>query len=150
VQRVPSATGRIGLARLLSSLHPDELERFCAETLGPLAAHDLRTGASKPHGGDAAVDGVRVRSQRECETNDDLLRTLEVFAACGGVSETARQLSAHRNTVRHRIARAGALLGADLHDPEQRLCLSVALRCQRLLAMRQTAGLVQIAQVQPA
>jgi DNA-binding PucR family transcriptional regulator len=125
VQRVPSPTGRIGLARLLSSLHPDELERFCAETLGPLAAHDLRTG-------------------------DDLLRTLEVFAACGGVSETARQLSAHRNTVRHRIARAGALLGADLHDPEQRLCLSVALRCQRLLAMRQTAGLVQIAQVQPA
>jgi len=121
---VAIAPTRSGLARLLAAVRPDELERFCSETLGPLAAHDLRTG-------------------------DDLLRTLEVFATCGGVSETARQLSAHRNTVRHRIARAEALLTADLNDPEQRLRLSVALRCQRLLSLRRAAGFVQSAQAQP-
>lgn len=116
---------RTTLSRLLTAVRLDDLEHFCAETLGPLAAYDLNTGG-------------------------ELLRTLEIFAGCGNVTETARRLSTHRNTVRYRIARAQALLRADLADPEQRLRLSVALRGQRLLGIRRAAQFVQLSRNQPA
>ncbi|MFF4758964.1 PucR family transcriptional regulator ligand-binding domain-containing protein [Streptomyces sp. NPDC001292] len=46
----------------------------------------------------------------------------------GSWDRTAVALSVHRNTVRQRIARCGALLGADLDDPDVRMELWFALR----------------------
>src|SRR5687768_3758071 len=109
------------LSRLLASVGMEELERFCAETLGDLARHDLRTGGT-------------------------LIDTLEVYAACGSATETARHLRTHRNTVRYRISRAQALLGADLDDPDARLRVAAALRGHRLLAVRRAAEFVQTIQ----
>ncbi|HEU5315350.1 MAG TPA: helix-turn-helix domain-containing protein [Chloroflexota bacterium] len=116
---------RAGLSRLLAALSPEELEVFCAETLGRLAVHDLTT-------------------------ESEILPTLEIYAGCGSVAETARQLATHRNTVRHRIARAEALLGARLDDPDLLLRLGVALRAQRILGLRRAARLVQTAQTRTA
>ncbi|GGS17460.1 hypothetical protein GCM10010238_01780 [Streptomyces griseoviridis] len=46
----------------------------------------------------------------------------------GGWDRTAVALGVHRNTVRQRIARCAALLGADLDDPDVRMELWFALR----------------------
>ncbi|WP_330467703.1 helix-turn-helix domain-containing protein [Streptomyces longwoodensis] len=46
----------------------------------------------------------------------------------GSWDRTAVALSVHRNTVRQRIARCAALLGADLDDPDVRMDLWFALR----------------------
>ncbi|MEU6209919.1 helix-turn-helix domain-containing protein [Streptomyces sp. NPDC047023] len=46
----------------------------------------------------------------------------------GSWDRTAADLGVHRNTVRQRIARAGALLGLDLDDPDVRMELWFALR----------------------
>ena|SRR5688500_6621085 len=113
------------LTRLLGALRSEELERFSAETLGALSAYDLRTGGL-------------------------LLNTLEVYADCGSATETARRLRTHRNTVRYRLARAEALLGAELADAEVRLRVAVALRVQRLVAVRRAAEFVQSIQRRPA
>jgi DNA-binding PucR family transcriptional regulator len=101
---------------LLAGVRQDELERFCAEALDALEQHDAHTGGA-------------------------LVRTLEVFAACGATSQTARVLRTHRNTVLHRVQRIQELVGADIRDPEQRLALHVALRARDLL---QGAGPVSV------
>ncbi|MGW0362537.1 PucR family transcriptional regulator [Streptomyces sp. NPDC002990] len=46
----------------------------------------------------------------------------------GSWDRTAATLSVHRNTVRQRIARTAALLGADLDDPDTRMEMWFALR----------------------
>ena len=116
---------RVPLTKLLAAVGTDELERFCAETLGELAAHDLRTGGA-------------------------LIPTLEIYASCGSATETARQLRTHRNTVRHRISRAQQLLGADLDNPDERLRVAVALRGHRVLSIRRSVEFVQSIQRRPA
>ena len=112
---------RGGISKLFAALEIAELERFCAETLGPLAAQDLRMGGT-------------------------LVETLEIYSTCGSATETARQLRTHRNTVRYRLQRAEELLGADLNDPDARLRVAVALRGHRVLALRRAAEFVQSAQ----
>ncbi|MET7293491.1 helix-turn-helix domain-containing protein [Streptomyces griseoloalbus] len=56
----------------------------------------------------------------------DTLRTW--LSLHGSWDRTAVALSVHRNTVRQRIARCAALLGADLDDPDVRMELWFALR----------------------
>jgi PucR family transcriptional regulator, purine catabolism regulatory protein len=116
---------RPGLSRLLTALSIEELEEFCAETIGALAAHDLEAGG-------------------------ELLPTLEVFTGCGSVAETARRLSTHRNTVRHRLARAEELMHERLDDPEVALRLGVALRAHRVLGLRRAASFVHHDQARTA
>ena len=96
------------LHRLLSNVRRDVLTRFCADALDILEQHDAQTGS-------------------------DLMRTLEVFAAYGEASQTARVLRTHRNTVLNRVQRIQELVGVDIRDPEQRLSLHVALRARDLL-----------------
>lgn len=104
----PLSNGSARLRRLLSGVSTVELERFCAEALHALEQHDAETGGA-------------------------LVRTLEVFAACGEMSQTARVLQTHRNTVLYRVQRIQELVGADIRDPEQRLALHVALRARDVL-----------------
>jgi PucR family transcriptional regulator, purine catabolism regulatory protein len=82
---------------------------FCHDVLGELEAYDERRGTG-------------------------LIETLEVYLSSGGsVSEAARQLNVHRNTLAYRIGRIGELSGRDLARPEDRLLLRVALLCRHLL-----------------
>ncbi len=113
----------VGLRRLLAGVSHDELERFCVEALDALEQHDADTGSA-------------------------LVRTLEVFAACGETSQTARVLRTHRNTVLYRVQRIQELVGADIRDPEQRLALHVALRARDVL-QGTGPGVGQLAQDPP-
>jgi PucR family transcriptional regulator, purine catabolism regulatory protein len=99
----------LGVYRLLLALRGGhELAEFTRTTLGPLLA-DRRSG-------------------------DALLETLEVFFACNGnLSEAARRLDLHRNSLIYRLNRARELLGHDLDDPELRLSLQLALKARRVL-----------------
>ncbi|MET9290845.1 helix-turn-helix domain-containing protein [Streptomyces sp. NPDC003077] len=74
----------------------------------------------------------RVRELRR-EERDRLLETLEQwFAAGGSVTEAARLLYCHRNTVRYRLRRLEDLTGRSLRDPRSVADLAVALRALRL------------------
>ena len=59
----------------------------------------------------------------------DLIATVRAYLAHRGSWErAARELGIHRNSLRHRIALAGALIGADLDDPDTAAPLWLALR----------------------
>ena len=103
----------LGIYRLLFYLDGhDELSDFYRETLGPLLDQDARN-------------------------NGALIATLEGFFQCNGnLSETARTMHLHRNSLLYRLGRIEELLGRSLEDPELRLSLQIALKIRHLLANR--------------
>jgi len=102
--------GDLGIYRLLFRLQDtEELAAFYAETLGPLVEYDRHT------------DG-------------QLLHTLEVYFACHtNLSEAARVLHLHRNSLLYRLQRIEEVLGTSLADADTSLSLQVALRIRRTL-----------------
>jgi len=77
---------------------------FYRETLGPLFSHD-----------------------------STYIDTLEGFFRCNGnLSEMARTMHFHRNSLLYRLNRIEALLGHSLEDPELRLSLQIALKIHHL------------------
>ena len=101
---------RLGIYRLLFHLYGhQELSDFYQETLGPLAESDSRS-------------------------NNALIETLECFFNCNGnLSETARTMHLHRNSLLYRLGRIEELLGQSLEDPELRLSLLIALKIRHML-----------------
>jgi purine catabolism regulator len=98
------------LYQLLISLVDDEaLEAFVTEQLGPLLAHDARTGAG-------------------------LVMTLDAYLAAGmSKTRTADALGIRRQTLYGRLERIGTLLGdLDLDNRERRTALDLALVSWRL------------------
>ncbi|MPZ74233.1 MAG: hypothetical protein GEU74_13555 [Nitriliruptorales bacterium] len=80
----------------------------CNRALGALVAYDERRGA-------------------------DLLATVEAFAgACGSVTEAARAVQVHPNTVDYRLRRVASISGYDPRDPRGLLMLSLATIARRL------------------
>jgi DNA-binding PucR family transcriptional regulator len=62
----------------------------------------------------------------------DLVRTVEVLAACGwSASRAAPRLFLLRNSVLYRRARIEEITGRSLDDPAERLLLDVAVRLHR-------------------
>lgn len=100
---------RLGVYRLLFYLDGQrDLESFYQETLGPLLHQDSRN-------------------------DNTLLETLEGFFRCNGnLSETARTMHLHRNSLLYRLGRIEEILGASLDDPELRLSLQIALKIHHL------------------
>jgi purine catabolism regulator len=101
---------RLGIYRLLFHLYGhEELSDFYQETLGPLLESDSRS-------------------------NTALIDTLEAFFRCNGnLSETARIMHLHRNSLLYRLGRIEELLGRSLEDSELRLSLQIALKIRHLL-----------------
>lgn len=101
---------RLGIYRLLFYLHKQsQLADFYEEILGPLLAHDT-------HGNGSSVE------------------TLEGYFRCNGnLSETARTMHLHRNSVLYRLGRIEEILGCSLEDAELRLSLQIALKIRHLL-----------------
>lgn len=100
---------RLGIYRLLFPLYGEQaLLDFYKETLGPLLESDNRS-------------------------NQALLETLEGFFRCNGnLSETARSMHLHRNSLLYRLGRIEELLGRSLEDAELRLSLQIALKIRVL------------------
>ncbi|WP_338251802.1 helix-turn-helix domain-containing protein [Dictyobacter halimunensis] len=96
---------RLGIYRLLFHLNGhSELDDFYYETLGPLLNND-----------------------------STYVETLEGFFRCNGnLSEMARTMHFHRNSLLYRLNRIEALLGRSLEDPELRLALQIALKIHHL------------------
>jgi purine catabolism regulator len=101
---------RLGIYRLLFPLFGEQaLLDFYQETLGPLLDAENRS-------------------------NQVLLSTLEGFFRCNGnLSETARTMHLHRNSLLYRLGRIEELLGRSLEDAELRLSLHIALKIRVLL-----------------
>jgi PucR family transcriptional regulator, purine catabolism regulatory protein len=108
----PLYIGSLGVYQLILSLADREkLLAFCQKTLGALEDYDHRQNA-------------------------DLIKTLEAFFAChGNLSETAKELIVHRNTLLYRMTRIKEIASMDLERPEIRLALHLALTIRRLLAL---------------
>lgn len=99
----------LGIYRLLFHLDGNnELKQFYQETLGPLLNADTR--------GDGA-----------------LIDTLEgFFRYNGNLSEAARAMHLHRNSLLYRLGRIEEIVGHSLEDPEFRLALQIALKIHHL------------------
>ena len=100
----------LGIYRLLFHLNgQSELSEFYTEMLGPLLQADTRADST-------------------------LIETLEGFFRCNGnLSETARVMHLHRNSLLYRLGRIEEILGRSLDDSELRLSLQIALKIHHLL-----------------
>jgi purine catabolism regulator len=103
--------GELGIYRLLFHVHDaEDVHAFYEETLGALLEYDRRT-------------------------DNDLVVTLETYFACNGnLSEAARRLHLHRNSLLYRLERIQGVLQADLEDADTRLSLQVALKMRHTLS----------------
>ncbi len=106
----PLEFGDLSVHRLLFQLDNNpELHDFCDEMLGALLRYD------HVH-------------------NSTLVETLNAyFENHGNLSETAKALYIHRNTLQYRMERVGQIAGFDLSNPEQRLAMQLALKAYKLL-----------------
>lgn len=87
-----------------------EVRRYVWRWLGPLLDYDGRRGT-------------------------ELARTVAVYLDLGGsVARSAEALIVHASTLKYRLARAAALTGLDLNDPEARFHLQLAGRARAALA----------------
>jgi sugar diacid utilization regulator len=109
-------TGAYRLLLSTMSEHPDELQRFYAETVEPLIAYD---------------------EQYETE----LVPTLEAFLECdGNVAQTAQRMFTHRHTIRYRLERVRELSGLDVNSSGGREELSLGLKAMRVLGIAAPRG----------
>lgn len=101
----------LGIYRLLLVLRDSgDLAPFVARTLAPLRANN--------------------------STADGLIETLDVYFVCNGnLSEAARRLHLHRNSLLYRLNRARDLMDHDLDDPDLRLALMLAVKGLRVLEL---------------
>jgi sugar diacid utilization regulator len=94
---------------LLRATDTDRLIAFTDRFVGPLRQHDARR-------------------------RSDLVATLDlVFEHGWNLRAAARAAHVHVSTLRYRLSRVETLAGVDLHRPEDRLTLQLALSTERLL-----------------
>jgi sugar diacid utilization regulator len=98
---------------------PEELRRFYAETIEPLAAYDDQYESA-------------------------LVRTLETFLATdGSIARTAGRLFTHRHTIRYRLERVKDITGLDSGSTDGRERLSLGLKAMRVLGIADPGGPAQ-------
>lgn len=125
VEDLPSARERV-----------DRLARLHGDSTGIVQADDERINLAfaeiaESLRGSAALQGgtVSVMAQYDRENGTVYVPTLRAwFDACGDVTVAASALHVHQNTFRYRMARAQALFGLDLDDPDERLIAHLKLR----------------------
>lgn len=96
------------LGVLIDSSSNGSLERFWMRRLAPLREYDERE-------------------------RSDLCGSLHAYFEEGGLRRAARRMNLHPNSFNYRLRRAEQIGGFSLSDPDARLELQLALRCQRLL-----------------
>lgn len=86
-----------------------------------------------------AMTSSRIEYDKQNATN--MVETLDYYFACNcNVSETAKALFIHRNTLIYRIDKIKSILGRDLKDSEERLLLQLGLRVYQVRQIREAAA----------
>lgn len=98
---------------LLSSFEqdPEELRLLYAETIEPLERYDAENGSH-------LVETLRTYLERD-----------------GNLSQTAKELYAHRHTIRYRLQKIGEITGLDVFGSEGRERLGLGLKARSLLTV---------------
>lgn len=99
----------LGVYRLLLSVDTAEVRDFYQESIGPLAEYDLK------------------------HRSGQMLATLKAVLRYPTLSDTARALNVHRNTLVYRLQRIQEITGLELEDGETRLMLYLALKAGDIL-----------------
>ena len=80
---------------------------------------------------------IRSLVEYDKQNATNMVETLDCYFACNcNVSETAKALFIHRNTLIYRIDKIKSILGRDLKDSEERLLLQLGLRVYQLRQIR--------------
>ena len=109
--------------------HPEMHMASIDEVHTGVALMDLATNLGQQLQG---VGGLSRLGRLEPSDRDETIRTLEAyFAAMGTMSEAARALHMHPNTLRYRLAKIAEILEVDLDDRETRLLLELELLWER-------------------
>ncbi len=88
----------------------------------------------------AELYALSIRSLVEYDQQNatNMVETLDCYFACNcNVSETAKELFIHRNTLIYRIDKIQNILGRDLKDAEERLLLQLGLRIYQVQKIRE-------------
>ena len=106
--------GDLGLYQLLTTLGSNpEARRFFRRTLAKLIEHDTAH-------------------------QSEFIHTLDGFFTChGNLSQTAKQLHIHRNTLTYRLERIAEITQLDLSDADARFSLQLALKLRSLMRLGQ-------------
>jgi PucR family transcriptional regulator, purine catabolism regulatory protein len=104
--------GDLGVYRLLLSANPEEVKSFYQDSIGRLVDYD---------------------HQHEGE----LIQTLEATLRYPTLSDTAKALHVHRNTLLYRLQRIQEISDINLDDGETRLNLHLALRAGNVIHVKQ-------------
>ena len=84
---------------------------------------------------------IRSLVEYDKQNATNMVETLDCYFACNcNVSETAKALFIHRNTLIYRIAKIKSILGRDLKDSEERLLLQLGLRVYQVRQIREAAA----------
>jgi purine catabolism regulator len=105
-RHVTEVFDQLGLERLLAATPTDDLAAFVQQAIGPLVAHDR-------------------------EHHADLVETLAVWLETRNMAEAARRLHVHYNTLKNRMERIEAIIGAVMTDAARALECEVAIYVDR-------------------
>jgi hypothetical protein len=109
--------------------HPDLHLAGIDEVHTGVTLMDIATGLGEKL---TAAGGLSPLGRLDPADREESIRTLDAyFAAMGTMSEAARQLYVHPNTLRYRLAKIADMLEVDLDDRETRLLLELEMLWQR-------------------
>ncbi len=98
--------------------------------------HVLNSGTSRLNLESLYRSTVARLADFDKENNMDFIHTLEVFFKCRqNMSQSAKELHIHRNTLIYRIEKIKDVLKSDLEDAEELLQLQLGLKASRLLEL---------------
>ncbi|MEY8336493.1 helix-turn-helix domain-containing protein [Lachnospiraceae bacterium 62-35] len=113
---------RLHPERLIYSYHDDDVYHFLTEHLSPEQLTKFYSETIKP------------LVEYEKKYNSDLLSTLHLYYECGqSLSQTAKKLYIHRNTMLYRIDKIEKILDVDLSKTNERFRIQLALYIMYLI-----------------
>ncbi|WP_055668893.1 PucR family transcriptional regulator [Desnuesiella massiliensis] len=81
-------------------------------------------------------NSIRTLAEYDSRNNTDLVSTLEVYFQCkSNMSEAAKNLYIHRNTLLYRLDKIKEILNTDLENGEENLELQLGIHIMKLLAL---------------
>lgn len=81
-------------------------------------------------------NSIRTLADYDNKNNTDLVSTLEVYFQCkSNMSEAAKNLYIHRNTLLYRLDKIKEILNTDLESGEENLELQLGIHIMKLLAL---------------